>query len=172
MQQLQVDVRTLKGSVMPSEMLVTGVVLLGVVVVLIGLAWFIFAASGSGTGTKSGEVPWETTPQDVIEQMVDLAELKPGDKVYDLGNKIQHVCAESAGSASSAGSDSAAIFFTRSHTAGCGDGRFCIAASKRGAEAVGYEVHVPDYVPGNNPRLPNPRRMRSRSSRPGLSGEA
>ena len=44
--------------------------LVGAVVVITGVAWCVFVASGSGTGTKSGEIPWEVTPQAVIEQMV------------------------------------------------------------------------------------------------------
>ena len=52
-------------------------------------------------------VPFVPSPQVVVDKMVELAGVKKGDIVYDLGS---------------------------------GDGRIVIAASKRGARAVGFEI--------------------------------
>ena len=52
-------------------------------------------------------VPYVPSPQLVVEKMIDLAGVKPGDVVYDLGS---------------------------------GDGRIVVAAAKRGARAVGFEI--------------------------------
>lgn len=51
--------------------------------------------------------PYVATPHDVVERMLDLAEVGEGDVVCDLG---------------------------------CGDGRIAIAAARRGARGVGYDV--------------------------------
>jgi SAM-dependent methyltransferase len=58
------------------------------------------------------DVPFVTTPHDVVEAMLDLTEVTHEDMVYDLGS---------------------------------GDGRILLAAAKRGAKAVGYEID-PDLV--------------------------
>ncbi|HEX7228849.1 MAG TPA: methyltransferase domain-containing protein [Candidatus Binatia bacterium] len=52
-------------------------------------------------------VPFVPSPQEVVEKMIDLAGVKKGDVVYDLGS---------------------------------GDGRIVIAAAKKGARAVGFEI--------------------------------
>ncbi len=52
-------------------------------------------------------VPFVPSPQEVVEKMIDLAGVKQGDLVYDLGS---------------------------------GDGRIVIAAAKKGAKAVGFDV--------------------------------
>ena len=57
-------------------------------------------------------VPFVPSPQDVVDKMIELAGVKKGDTVYDLGS---------------------------------GDGRIVIAAAKKGAKAVGFEID-PDLV--------------------------
>ena len=57
-------------------------------------------------------VPFVPSPQFVVDKMIELAGVKKGDVVYDLGS---------------------------------GDGRIVIAATKRGAKAVGFEID-PDLV--------------------------
>jgi len=52
-------------------------------------------------------VPYVPSPQFVVDKMIDLAGVQPGDFVYDLGS---------------------------------GDGRIVVAAAKRGAQAVGFEI--------------------------------
>ena len=52
-------------------------------------------------------VPFVPSPQVVVDKMIELADVKHGDVVYDLGS---------------------------------GDGRIVIAAAKRGARAVGFEI--------------------------------
>lgn len=52
-------------------------------------------------------VPFVPSPQEVVDKMVELGGVQPGDVVYDLGS---------------------------------GDGRIVIAAAKRGAKAVGFEI--------------------------------
>jgi SAM-dependent methyltransferase len=51
--------------------------------------------------------PYVATPHEVVERMLDLAEVGAGDVVCDLG---------------------------------CGDGRIAIAAARRGARGVGYDI--------------------------------
>jgi SAM-dependent methyltransferase len=76
---------------------------------------------GGQTGLASGQdstreskkiVPFVPTPENVVDKMIELAGVKKGDVVYDLGS---------------------------------GDGRIVIAAAKRGAKAVGFEID-PDLV--------------------------
>jgi ribosomal protein L11 methylase PrmA len=57
-------------------------------------------------------VPFVPTPQVVVDKMIELAGVRKGDVVYDLGS---------------------------------GDGRIVIAAARRGARAVGFEID-PDLV--------------------------
>lgn len=52
-------------------------------------------------------VPFVPTPQEVVDKMIEVAGVKAGDTVYDLGS---------------------------------GDGRIVIAAAKKGARAVGFEI--------------------------------
>src|SRR5262245_23057376 len=52
-------------------------------------------------------VPFVPSPQEVVDKMIDLAGVKKGDVVYELGS---------------------------------GDGRIVIAAAKKGARAVGFEI--------------------------------
>ena len=82
----------------------------------------VFDFRGDGpTGLASGQdsireskkiVPFVPTPENVVDKMIELAGVKKGDVVYDLGS---------------------------------GDGRIVIAAAKRGAKAVGFEID-PDLV--------------------------
>jgi SAM-dependent methyltransferase len=51
--------------------------------------------------------PYVATPHDVVERMLDLAEVGAGDVVCDLG---------------------------------CGDGRIAIAAARRGARGIGFDI--------------------------------
>src|ERR671922_917331 len=71
---------------------------------------------GGQTGLASGQdstreskkiVPFVPTPQEVVDRMIELAGVKKGDTVYDLGS---------------------------------GDGRIVIAAAKKGAKAIGFEI--------------------------------
>jgi cyclopropane fatty-acyl-phospholipid synthase-like methyltransferase len=52
-------------------------------------------------------VPFVPSPQEVVDRMIELAGVKKGDVVYDMGS---------------------------------GDGRIVIAAAKKGARAVGFEI--------------------------------
>jgi SAM-dependent methyltransferase len=52
-------------------------------------------------------VPFVPSPQEVVDKMIELAAVKKGDLVYDMGS---------------------------------GDGRIVIAAAKKGAKAVGFEI--------------------------------
>ena len=52
-------------------------------------------------------VPFVPSPQEVVDKMIELAAVKKGDVVYDMGS---------------------------------GDGRIVIAAAKKGARAVGFEI--------------------------------
>ena len=52
-------------------------------------------------------VPFVPSPQEVVDRMIELASVKKGDLVYDMGS---------------------------------GDGRIVIAAAKKGAKAVGFEI--------------------------------
>jgi cyclopropane fatty-acyl-phospholipid synthase-like methyltransferase len=52
-------------------------------------------------------VPFVPSPQDVVDKMIEMAGVKKGDVVYDMGS---------------------------------GDGRIVIAAAKKGAKAVGFEI--------------------------------
>ena len=52
-------------------------------------------------------VPFVPSPQEVVDKMIDLAGVKKGDVVYDMGS---------------------------------GDGRIVIAAAKKGARAIGFEI--------------------------------
>jgi SAM-dependent methyltransferase len=70
-------------------------------------------ASGQDSIRESKKiVPFVPTPENVVDRMIELAGVKKGDVVYDLGS---------------------------------GDGRIVIAAAKRGARAVGFEID-PDLV--------------------------
>jgi SAM-dependent methyltransferase len=70
-------------------------------------------ASGQDSTRESKKiVPFVPTPENVVDKMIELAGVKKGDVVYDLGS---------------------------------GDGRIVIAAAKRGAKAVGFEID-PDLV--------------------------
>ena len=57
--------------------------------------------------------PWVPTRGIDVKRFIKLADIKPGQKVYDLG---------------------------------CGDGRLVVAAAKRGAQAVGYEIALLPYL--------------------------
>ena len=72
---------------------------LGMAVLLVGVSWFIPAAGDFGKGrevrlaraqesdTESKKiVPFVPTPQDVVERMLELVQVKKGDVVYDLGS--------------------------------------------------------------------------------------
>jgi SAM-dependent methyltransferase len=72
---------------------------------VLGLAWYF--AFNRLILDRPPDVRFVTTPQDVVERMLDLAEVRAGEMVYDLG---------------------------------CGDGRIVIAAARRGARGVGFEI--------------------------------
>jgi SAM-dependent methyltransferase len=81
----------------------------------------VFDFRGGPPGLASGQdsireskkiVPFVPTPENVVDKMIELAGVKKGDVVYDLGS---------------------------------GDGRIVIAAAKKGARAVGFEID-PDLV--------------------------
>jgi cyclopropane fatty-acyl-phospholipid synthase-like methyltransferase len=58
---------------------------------------------------KQGAPPFVPTSRKTVQEMIELAEIKPGEIVYDLG---------------------------------CGDGRLLIAAAKKGAKSIGYELSL------------------------------
>src|SRR5688572_26810155 len=72
---------------------------------LLGLAWW--GAFSYLIDFRTPDVVFQTTPNDVVAAMLDMAEVTDADTVYDLGS---------------------------------GDGRVLIAAARRGAKAVGYEI--------------------------------
>jgi SAM-dependent methyltransferase len=51
--------------------------------IVLGLAWFF--AFNELKQHRPPDVPFVTTPHDVVERMLDLAEVRKGEKVYDLG---------------------------------------------------------------------------------------
>jgi hypothetical protein len=56
-------------------------------------AWAIGASApalsqGAPDGTFIGDVPYVATPQDVVDSMLDLAKVGPGDYVIDLGSGV------------------------------------------------------------------------------------
>ncbi len=55
-----------------------------VLVVILLLGWY--PAFHYLTEFRAPDVPYVTTPPDVVAAMLDLAEVKPGDVVYDLGS--------------------------------------------------------------------------------------
>jgi SAM-dependent methyltransferase len=57
--------------------------------------------------------PWVPTRKKDVERFLKLAEIKPGQKFYDLG---------------------------------CGDGRLVITATKAGANAIGFELSLAQYL--------------------------
>ena len=57
---------------------------------------------------RSPDVVYVPTPHDVVDKMFEVAGVKKGELVYDLG---------------------------------CGDGRIVVAAAKKGAKAVGYDIN-------------------------------
>jgi len=61
-----------------------------------------------GDSTPNALAPYVPTPEEVVEAALDLAQIKRGEILYDLG---------------------------------CGDGRVLLAAAKRGAVAIGYEMN-------------------------------
>ena len=68
-----------------------------------------FAAAQSQDASSENKkiVPFVPTPQEVVDKMIEVAGVKNGDTVFDLGS---------------------------------GDGRIVIAAAKKGARAVGFEI--------------------------------
>lgn len=56
---------------------------------------------------RTPDVVYVPTPHDVVDMMLQIARVKKGDVVYDLG---------------------------------CGDGRIVVAAAKKGAKAIGYDL--------------------------------
>jgi SAM-dependent methyltransferase len=97
-------------------------VTLNFLAILVSLQPTVFDFRGGGlTGLASAQdsiseskkiVPFVPTPENVVDKMIELAGVKKGDVVYDLGS---------------------------------GDGRIVIAAAKRGARAIGFEID-PDLV--------------------------
>jgi SAM-dependent methyltransferase len=84
------------------------------------LTGFCFKLPGTNSSVRAQDsifdnkkiVPFVPSPQIVVDKMIELADVKKGDVVYDLGS---------------------------------GDGRIVIAAAKKGAKAVGFEID-PDLV--------------------------
>jgi cyclopropane fatty-acyl-phospholipid synthase-like methyltransferase len=81
---------------------------------LAALAWapsrFAFELSANAQDSNFDSkkiVPFVPSPQEVVDKMIELAGVKKGDVVYDMGS---------------------------------GDGRIVIAAAKKGARAVGFEI--------------------------------
>lgn len=56
---------------------------------------------------RTPDVVYVPTPHDVVDKMLEMADVKKGDVVYDLG---------------------------------CGDGRIVVAAAKKGAKAIGFDI--------------------------------
>jgi len=50
------------------------------------LLMFLFSACSSLPIWTAGEVPFVPTPPQVVNRMLELAEIKPGDVVYDVGS--------------------------------------------------------------------------------------
>jgi SAM-dependent methyltransferase len=81
--------------------------------ILTALLMSLLVAGVSSLGAQEGPfegkkiVPFVPTPQEVVDKMIELAGVKKGDTVYDLGS---------------------------------GDGRIVIAAAKKGARAVGFDI--------------------------------
>lgn len=87
---------------------------LAAILVVFTLSSFQYARFGVSAGIANAQdleskkiVPFVPTPQEVVDKMIELAGVKKGDVVYDLGS---------------------------------GDGRIVIAAAKKGARAVGFDV--------------------------------
>src|ERR1043165_6971075 len=47
---------------------------------------FLFSACSCLPSYTTGEVPFVPTPPEVVNRMLDLADIKPGDVVYDVGS--------------------------------------------------------------------------------------
>jgi protein-L-isoaspartate O-methyltransferase len=77
-----------------------------------GRGWIDQALAQDSIFESKKIVPFVPSPQIVVDKMIELAGVKKGDVVYDLGS---------------------------------GDGRIVIAAAKKGARAVGFEID-PDLV--------------------------
>jgi SAM-dependent methyltransferase len=64
---------------------------------LIASVWsFGFLAACSIPTYTAGEVPYVPTPMNVVDRMLALAEIKPGDVVYDLGSGDGRIIIEAA----------------------------------------------------------------------------
>lgn len=72
---------------------------------------FIVAGTAAWAGWRAA--PFVPTRQRDVERMLRLADVRPGEVVYDLG---------------------------------AGDGRFVVAAARRGARAVGFEISLLPYL--------------------------
>lgn len=86
---------------------------------LAGAGWF--AAFEYLRDFRKPDVPLVDTPQDVVEAMLDLAEVRESDFLVDLGS---------------------------------GDGRFLIAAGRRGAKSLGIEL-VPETIETSRANIRN-----------------
>ncbi|HEY1270095.1 MAG TPA: class I SAM-dependent methyltransferase [Candidatus Binatia bacterium] len=54
--------------------------------VALALGTLIFSACSGLPGYTAGEVPFVPTPPEVVNRMLELADIKPGDVVYDVGS--------------------------------------------------------------------------------------
>lgn len=72
-----------------------------------GLAAPQDASAPPAKAARTPDVVYVPTPHDVVDKMLEMARVKQGDVVYDLG---------------------------------CGDGRIVVAAAKKGAKAIGYDL--------------------------------
>lgn len=66
---------------------------LGLSVLVVAATWYGFNPGGWGSGLAPAQdweskqiVPFVPTPQEVVERMLELGEIKKGDVVYDLGS--------------------------------------------------------------------------------------
>lgn len=50
------------------------------------MAWFLLIARGAEGANYPEEIPFVPTPPEVVDKMLELAEIKKGDVLYDLGS--------------------------------------------------------------------------------------
>jgi ribosomal protein L11 methylase PrmA len=75
----------LKNRVDRSSSRVGGLRPLACLLLLAGLAFGSPAAFAQAAAARAPDVHYEPTPTNVVEQMLQLAQVRPGDVVYDLG---------------------------------------------------------------------------------------
>jgi SAM-dependent methyltransferase len=60
--------------------------LYGIIILSITVSFIVLILPVSGVNTQTLDVPYVTTPEEVVEAMLDLAGVGPGDYVIDLGS--------------------------------------------------------------------------------------